>query len=250
MTHSFLQKRVLGLFLIALTLVGCASSSQASRPLVYVALGASDGVGVGAANPVQDGWVPQFHRRLPAGTRLVNLGVSGFKLREALTQTLPVALDAKPDLVTVWLAVNDFNARVNLETYERDLDQLLTAVLAAKPKRVLMGNIPALEKVPVYSNTGLAPQRLAAEVARWNEVIARQAAKHGVILVDIHSQWTELANHPEYISADGFHPSAAGYRAVAELFYAAYLQSGGLTRSDLERDDRRSDRVGASLSHG
>src|SRR5947208_9135743 len=89
--------------LLTSVLTGCAGQSEAARPLVYVALGASDSVGVGAANPAQESWVAQFHRRLPPGTRLVNLGVSGFKLRQALDQTLPVALDAKPDLVTIWL---------------------------------------------------------------------------------------------------------------------------------------------------
>ncbi|MCW5849584.1 MAG: SGNH/GDSL hydrolase family protein [Anaerolineae bacterium] len=214
--------------LLALLLAGCAPSSQAARPLVYVALGASDSVGVGAAHPVQDGWVPQLQRRLPPGTRLVNLGVSGFKLSEALTQELPVALDTQPDLVTVWLAVNDFNARVNLDQYERDLDRLLTALAAQHPQRILMGNMPALERVPVYNGTGIAPNRIEGEVARWNEVIARQAQKHGVVLVDLHSQWTELEAHPDYISADGFHPSAAGYQAIADLFYQALQQSGGL----------------------
>ena len=147
--------------LLALLLAGCAPSSQAARPLVYVALGASDSVGVGAANPVRDGWVPQLQRRLPPGTQLVNLGISGFKLSEALTQELPVALDTQPDLVTVWLAVNDFNARVNLTQYERDLDRLLTALVERRPQRILMGNVPALERVPVYNGTGIAPNRIA-----------------------------------------------------------------------------------------
>ena len=229
LVHTSLRFLLLAcLGLLSLLLVGCAASSQAARPLVYVALGASDSVGVGAANPAQDGWVPQLHRRLPPGTRLVNLGVSGFKLSEALTQELPVALDTQPDLVTVWLAVNDFNARVNLTQYERDLDRLLTALAEQHPQRILMGNMPALERVPVYNGTGIAPDRIEGEIARWNEVIARQAQKHGVVLVDLHSQWTELEAHPDYISADGFHPSAAGYQAIADLFYQALQQSGGL----------------------
>ena len=219
------------LVLLGLLLTGCAASSQAGRPLVYLALGASDSVGVGAANPTQEGWVPQLHRRLPPGTRLVNLGVSGFKLSEALAQQLPVALDTQPDLVTVWLAVNDFNARVNLDQYERDLDRLLTALAAQRPQRILMGNVPALERVPVYGGTGVGPDRIEGEVARWNAVIARQAQQHGVTLVDLHSQWTELEAHPEYISADGFHPSAAGYRAIADLYYQALQGSGGLAQA-------------------
>lgn len=216
---------LLHLVTLLVAAASCAPPRQTTRPLVYVALGASDSVGVGAANPAQDGWVPQFHRRLPPGTRLVNLGVSGFRLSQALEQTLPVALDARPDLVTVWLSVNDFNARVNLDRYERDLDRLLGALAEAQPKLILIGNVPALERVPVYSAVNIPPDLLAQEVARWNAVITRQAARHGAVIVDLHSHWTELADHPEYISADGFHPSAAGYSRVADLFYQAYAAS-------------------------
>jgi lysophospholipase L1-like esterase len=37
------------------------------------------------------------------------------------------------------------------------------------------------------------------------------------MLVDLYSGWAELAAHPDYISADGFHPSSAGYRRLADL---------------------------------
>ncbi len=220
-------KRIIVLLALALLLGGCSRGAPAP-PLTYVALGASDTVGVGASNPSSEGWVPQLYQRLPPGTRLINLGVSGFKLHEALTQTLPIAQDAHPDLVTIWLAVNDFNARVDLAQYERDLDALLTGVQSTGAQRILIANIPALEGVPVYADQGIPPQLLADKVSRWNDVIARQAAKHGAILVDVHSQWSELANHPEYVSIDGFHPSAAGYSRLADLFYQTLQANGGL----------------------
>ena len=57
--------------------------------------------------------------------RLVNLGVSGSTLAQALQEQLGPAVDAQPDVVTVWLAVNDLNARVPLEQYAADLETLL-----------------------------------------------------------------------------------------------------------------------------
>ena len=213
---------------VVVALAGCGGAGTASRPLVYVALGASDSVGVGASNPAEEGWVPQFQHRLPPGTRLVNLGVNGFTIRQAIEQTLPIALDAEPDVVTVWLAVNDFNARVNLEQYERDLDRLLGALAEAHPRRILIGNLPDLTRVPIYTTAGVSRTALRAEVDRWNAAIARQAARHDAVLVDLHSEWTELAAHPEYVSADGFHPSAAGYQRLADLFYTALEESGGV----------------------
>jgi lysophospholipase L1-like esterase len=41
------------------------------------------------------------------------------------------------------------------------------------------------------------------------------------VLVDVRGQSLELAQHPEYVSTDGFHPSSAGYMRIAELTLAA-----------------------------
>ncbi|MCC7107199.1 MAG: hypothetical protein IT307_18860, partial [Chloroflexi bacterium] len=98
--------RLAALLGVLLTLVGCSGPWSASfglspQPLVYVAIGASDGVGVGANDPERDGWVPLLHARLPRGSRLVNLAVSGSTAAQAIEQQLPVAQAVHPDLVTV-----------------------------------------------------------------------------------------------------------------------------------------------------
>lgn len=195
------------------------------RGSVYVALGASDTVGVGAQNPDTEGWVPRLHSTMPQGTRLVNLGVSGARLSDALDQQLPVALAANPNIVTVWLAVNDFKSGVPLSRYEKDLDRLLTE-LSRTRATVLVGNVPDLASLPV-SDEGLraygvySRAALRADIQRWNDVISLITDKHGAILVDLHSQWRELQAHPEYISPDGFHPSTQGYARLARLWQAA-----------------------------
>jgi lysophospholipase L1-like esterase len=40
-------------------------------------------------------------------------------------------------------------------------------------------------------------------------------------VVDLYQNWAELADHPEYIASDGFHPSAEGYARLSELFWTA-----------------------------
>ena len=81
-----------------------------------------------------------------------------------------------------------------------------------------MANMPDLSRIPSVQSTGFSPQQIDAEVRRWNEVIARQAQSHGVVLVDLHSRWEEAAQRPEYFSVDGFHPGAEGCRRLAEAF--------------------------------
>jgi lysophospholipase L1-like esterase len=192
---------------------------QAPRQLTYVAIGASDAVGVGTANPETDGWVPQFGARLGSNVRVVNLGVSGSTLSQALQEQVEPAVDAQPDVVTVWLAVNDFNARVPLEQYTRDLDTLLGTLQRHTHARVLVGNVPDLGRLAVYQ--GIDPSQLDAEVQRWNTAIAQTTEQHGAILVDLFARWQELAQHPEYVSQDGFHPSNDGYARLADVFAEA-----------------------------
>jgi lysophospholipase L1-like esterase len=206
--------------LLALLAVACTARAQPARPLTYVAIGASDAVGVGAANPERDGWVPKLGAQLGSDVRVVNLGVSGSTLSQALQEQLGPALDARPDVVTVWLAVNDLNARVPLNQYAADLDTLL-GTLESTHARVLVGNVPDLAALAAYR--GVDSEQVTAEVDRWNAVIAATTARHGDTLVDLHAHWQEIAEHPEYLSSDGFHPSAAGYQALADAFAAAYI---------------------------
>jgi acyl-CoA thioesterase-1 len=205
---------------LAIVLAGtaCRAVAQVETPRVYVAIGASDAVGVGANDPATEGWVPRFGARLGSDVQIVNLGVSGSTLAQALDEQLGPALDAQPDVVTVWLAVNDLNARVPLPQYAAELDSLL-GQLEAIHARVLVGNVPDLGGLAVYR--GIDPAPLRAEVNRWNAVIADTAARHGAILVDLFARFQEVADHPEYLSQDGFHPSSDGYQRLADVFAQA-----------------------------
>lgn len=218
----------LGLVLGALVPAAGASETQGlaaatGQPLTYVAIGASDAVGVGASDPAREGWVPRLGERLGPDTRVVNLGVSGTILHWALQQQLPQALAADPDVVTVWLAVNDLNALISLASYQADLDALLGALRQGTHATILVGNVPDLARVTSYQALGIPPALLRWEVARWNRAITTVAARHGATVVDLTGTWSELGQHPEYLSADGFHPSASGYERLAETFYAALV---------------------------
>ncbi|MGI8914298.1 MAG: SGNH/GDSL hydrolase family protein [Chloroflexota bacterium] len=225
MLRPFLLATACLLVLSACTLIVApqAAVPPPPKPLVYVAIGASDAVGVGAAGPAES-WVADLAKKLPDGSRLVNLGISGETLHGALTDELPIAVDANPDLVTIWLAVNDLNARVTPERYEQDLDTMLGTLHQQTHARVAVANVPDLSLVPAYS--GIDPALVAQGVDRWNTIIARQAARNGATLIDLHGSWRDLAAHPEYVGLDGFHPSADGYQRLADLFYRSLRAQG------------------------
>ena len=189
--------------------------SIAADPHVYVALGASDAVGVGADRPSTEGWVPLVAGELPASPELINLGISGATLDDVISQELPVAIDARPDWVTIWPGVNDLQQGVSLTTFKSEINALLDRLKQDTLARVIVLNIPDLRLVPAFAEIDRAT--LDQTVRAWNNVITQAARQHNAILVDLYGNSQEIAGHPENISSDGFHPSTAGYRRIADL---------------------------------
>ena len=122
-----------------------------STPVTYVALGASDAVGVGTNEPGSQGYVPLLAAHLQKGSHLLNLGVSGIRLHEALTQELPLALNTSPTLITIWLVANDFVGGVQYDAYMKDLNSLLQQLRAGTKARIVMANLPDLTLLPAFS---------------------------------------------------------------------------------------------------
>jgi lysophospholipase L1-like esterase len=189
-----------------------------------VALGASDTFGAGADNPYTENWPSDLTKLLKAPTHLINLGIPSMTLQGALTTELPIALDEHPQLITIWLAVNDLATHVSASSYSNNLDLMLIRLQKAAPQaRIAVGNVPNLSSVPAFGFYNQVD--LQQQIALYNMDIAEIVSKHHAILVDLSGQGYDLRASPQYISDDGLHPSTAGYQQLAKLFYQA-LQKG------------------------
>jgi acyl-CoA thioesterase-1 len=216
--------------LVTLLASGCfAGRSGTELPVaapapraVYVAVGASESVGVGADNPVTESW-PQvlFRTAMPIGTVFYDVAAAGATVREALADQVPRALELAPTVVTVWLNVNDITAFVPVERYEEDLRTLVHDLRRSGRTRVLLANTPPLDELPALVRLHLPEPAVAQAVARYDDAIARVAAAEGADLVDLHAAGvTAIADgtFPSLVSGDGFHPSTPGHAAVARAF--------------------------------
>src|SRR5437762_14240348 len=106
------------------------ATATPSSGIKYVAIGASDSVGVGASDPAKGSWPALVASRLPAGSpAYTNLGVSGSLALQAVTQQLPGAIGQKPNIVTVWLAVNDLNATIEPASFAEALGQIVDGLV-------------------------------------------------------------------------------------------------------------------------
>jgi acyl-CoA thioesterase I len=244
-THSqstYQRITLLLTFIVALTLVACGGTTsppqagqtiatlQPTQPIsgqqlltgsvTYVALGASDAVGVGTNQPATQGYVPLLAQKLPKDSHLINLGVSGIHLHEALSEELPLALSTNPRLITIWLVANDFIANVSYTSYMQDLNTLLMRLRGGTHARIVMANLPDLTRLPIFSRFSKQQKTTTlATIQRWNATIASTAKRYNVSIVDLMTQASLITSHPGYISGDGFHPSAAGYVQLANLFW-------------------------------
>jgi lysophospholipase L1-like esterase len=206
-----------------------ATATPGAPAVRYVALGASDAVGVGASDPNHTGYVPILISRLPKGASALNLGISGETLRGALSSELPQAIQARPTLITVWLVGNDFKGCVSLAQYSADLDTLLAQLQTKTSAKVFVANAPDFSLLPaiqqaaavgVFCNRSASQASIRAETIQWNQAIDAAVAAHHDTLIDLYN--ANLAGHPDYISSsDGFHPSDAGYLSLANLFWTA-----------------------------
>lgn len=220
---------VLAFALCAFALSSCGQSTDpAQHPAkqnqpatqTYVAIGASDTFGVGADDPYAQNWPTDLNALFKQPDHLVNLGVPGMTVHTALSAELPVALDAHPTLVTIWLAVNDLATNVPVSSYSHDLDTLLSRLQKAAPRaQIEVGNVPDLTSVPYFQSYNALTLR--QEIANYNTAIASVIQRHHVILVDLSGQGYNLQEFPQYISNDGLHPSTIGYMQIAQLFYNA-----------------------------
>lgn len=191
----------------------------------YVAIGASDTVGVGATDPATGSWPARVATLLPPGSAFVNVGVSGSIALQARTAQLPGALAQRPTVVSIWLAVNDMNATIEPASFANELGAIVDALVPGTGAKIFVGNVPDLRSVPAYKDADKAA--LFRLIGAYNAAIAGIAARYPgrVFVVDLFTGSADLVSTIT-VSGDGFHPSDAGYQLIADRFAAAMRANG------------------------
>jgi lysophospholipase L1-like esterase len=197
------------------------------EPVVYVALGDSTGIGVGARKG--GGYVARlFHRveRARPGSRLVNLCVSGATTGDVLRAQVGRVGEAEPSLVTVGIGINDLVRQVEPEQFARNFDEIVARLRAQTDAPVVVSNLPDISHAPAV------PAFLREDARRgillFNERIAEAAARHGLHLADCFEKSAAvIPTHPEFFSTDGFHPSDEGYEFWAFEMWPALKRALG-----------------------
>ena len=203
------------------------SEAKHLPPVVYVAMGDSTGVGVGARKG--GGYVSRLFERLARerpGSRLVNLCVSGATTGDVLRGQVGRVGAAGPGLVTLGIGINDATRQATPEQFRRNYEEIARRLREETRAPAVISNIPDVSyapRVPAFLRDE-ARRRIEA----LNEAIDSVSRAYRFTLVDAFGFSREvIPRHPEFFSADGFHPSDEGYEFWAVKTWPAVREALG-----------------------
>jgi lysophospholipase L1-like esterase len=199
---------------------------MADRPLVFIGDSITDAGRREDPDGLGHGWVRLVADELAArgdDRPIVNTGISGDRVRDLRARWKRDALDHDPQLLTVYVGINDTWRRYDsddpesTEAFEEDYRVILrSAHDAAAPRLILVEPFVA----PVTSEQKQwGPEDLDAKRA----VVRRLAGEFGAafvplaqVMADAATQYGEAA-----LAADGVHPTELGSALIAGAWLAA-----------------------------
>ena len=156
--------------------------------------------------------------------RVVMLAVSGATLEDLQWDQLPHVAGAKPDRIYLSIGSNDVTHLTSKEAFTRGFRRLLAELPGEVDLVVLgvpdMGAPPRLLQ-PLRAIAGFRARQLDA-IVRDAVADAHEARTAPITYVDIAGPTGPpfRRDHGRYFAADGYHPSADGYRLWAEAVLA------------------------------
>jgi lysophospholipase L1-like esterase len=197
----------------------------------FLALGDSYTIGEGV-DPA-DRWPSQLHASLTA---------SGIEIAEPeviaqtgwATDDLQAAIKASDppgpyDLVSLLIGANNQYQGRLLGEYRAQFRKLVDTALklaGGRPKRLLILSMPDWSVTPFAEGRDRAAT--AVQLDKFNDVSRKEAAERWARYVDITTVSRKYGHLPEYLAADGLHPSGRMYAEWARLVEPEALKGLGI----------------------
>jgi acyl-CoA thioesterase I len=207
-----------------------ANVLQEDHELWYVALGASDALGIGAF-PITQGYVYRIKDALEAqglDANLLDSGLPGAQIdliKQVVNYGVPAigAMGHKIDLVTLWTGANDIIAGADPQEFEDDLEEILSRLREQTSAFVVMGNVPNLTLLPRFikePSENVTIERILA----FNDIIEHVGHDLDVPVINFFEQ---IPTDALVSDIDGFHPSNRGHARIAQQFLQLILPEFG-----------------------
>lgn len=192
-----------------------------SNLLRYVAIGDSLTAGVGATG-ASSTFPALLAEKLAVERGVVvqvyNLGAPGATSFDILTGQVLDANQYQPDIVTIFIGINDMHNFVPLEKYRSNLETAIEAVKKTGAAKIYLINLPYLGAKDLI----LPPYDFYFDLKtrQYNEIIAETGAASGLAVIDLYDvAKADFAADQDLYSQDRYHPSDRGYQLWANKIY-------------------------------
>lgn len=190
-------------------------------PGVFLGFGDSITNGQAAVGDGQ-GYTGELERRLTAHfgkARVINDGVDSSNSERGDARIIDSLVGGRPAFTLIQYGTNDWADSRCGETPCFTIDRLRSMVQKVKAQGgfALVGT---LLMTNVGNDFRASPQR-NSWVAAQNDNIRRMAAEEDAVLVDLHAAFERSPLQYSDLFADYIHPSAQGYRLIAETWFEA-----------------------------
>jgi lysophospholipase L1-like esterase len=198
------------------------NNNMNSSNIVYVALGDSLSSGVGT-DRVGDSFPYLLAKKMSGAGEIIlhNRAIPGEETASLISDLLPLAVDDKPDVVTLLIGVNDIHNFTSARDFQENYNKILERLTKETTAKIYVINIPFLG-----ADTLMLPPYQAAfdlRTKEFNSIIKELAAKYSINYVDLYTPTvSQFKKSGDHYSVDLFHPSAAGYKIWADIIYAGF----------------------------
>ncbi len=207
------------------TIASTTKTNSRVKPLVYSALGDSLTAGVGVNN-YQESYPYLLATKLSASGRVIELhdrGIPGERSSGLITNLLPLAIKDQPDIVTLFIGINDIHGLISAQTFKKNYNTILEALSTKTTAKIYVINLPYLgaPNLILFPYTAILNWR----TQEFNHIIKKLATQYSVHYIDLYTPTlVSFKKSGTLYGADSFHPSAAGYRLWANIIYARINQ--------------------------
>lgn len=149
---------------------------------------------------------------------VANPSRTGWTTQQAIDHELPVLVQAQPAFATLQIGVNDWVQGVNEKTFRDRFIFLVNQMLELLPgkDRLLIVTIPDFGVTPTGARYA-GGRDISAGISAFNRIIADEAGRRALRVVDIFELSRKMKSDPSLIAADGLHPSAKEYAEWEKL---------------------------------
>ena len=120
-----------------------ASAGDNAKPTTLLTIGGSATEGDGVPDRFRDAWpYLLFDEAFPVSTSLVNAALDDATVANAEVDQLPLAREVKPQVVAVWLGIDDLAQHTPIDQFSSGLHTLIEELRANGAQRILVADLP------------------------------------------------------------------------------------------------------------